>query len=412
LIRLILKDFRRKANSPWGTMGTLSIPLVIALVLGSAFGTADSIAPTVKLVIQNNDDSWLASTYAGLFTRKEMKGMFDVSLVNEDARILIEDNKASAAVIIPEGFGEAILTGEKTTIQLLKNPAQTISPKIAAKTIEIINTVLSELRMLLDKPLSQILEMRNNEFDSTDMEVSNVSILIAQELRSVGRFVFPPAIELKVTELAADENEDEKFNVYLLFFPGLIVMGVFFIANAYMGDLLEERKQGTLQRTITAGISPLKILVSKVTGCVTYCLLSIVLMRTIGFIFFDVGVGDLLGEFFTLLAASLALTGVMSIVFGLARTEQQGNVFSVAVILVMSLIGGSMMPRQLLAAEMKIAGLFTPNYWCIEAWEALLIKGASLKEVLFPIIILFIIGFVTVTIGSILLKTKFNRIGA
>ncbi|MCD4655432.1 ABC transporter permease [bacterium] len=413
MITLIAKDFKRLLNSPWGNLGMMSIPLVIALTLGAAFGGDNAGIPRVELIIENNDDSWLSSFYAGAFSRDELKEMFDVSVVDGGARALVENNEASAAIIIPEGFGEAVLNGRAITMTLIKNPARRISPKIAATAIEIMNTVLSELRMVLDEPLTQILNLDNEGLsrELDDMEIAAISVMVSKEMRSIGKFVFPPAIELKIIEFEVEEKQEKKQSIYLLFFPGLIVLGVFFVADAYMGDLLEEKRLGTLQRTITAGITPLKILVSKVVGCVIYCILSILLMRFIGLAFLGVGIGDPIGELLTLVSSSLALTGVMCVVFGLARTEHQGSIFSTAVVLTMSLLGGSMMPRQMMPTELKISGIFTPNYWCLEAWDALLIHGASYREILLPVTILSAIGLVTILLGSILLTAKVSKVG-
>lgn len=412
MIYLIKKDFIRLMKSPWGNLGMMAIPLIIALVLGAAFGGENAGTPRVDLVIENHDDSWVSSIYTGAFNRDEMNELFDAEIVSENARSYVESNQVSAAIIIPENFGSDLLNGKQTEITVVKNPARRISPVIAETAIEIMNSSLSQLRVVFDKPLTQL----NNEFstdaDTTDTAIAAISVMISQEMRSVGQYIFPPAIKLELIEKEEEISEEkEDPNIYLFFFPGLILLGIFFVAEAYMSDLLEEQRLGTLQRTLAAGIQPLQVMTAKVVGCIIYCCLSILLMRLIGYLLFKVPFGNIIGEMLTLFSTALAMTGIMCLVFGVARNERQGSIFSTVIVLTMSLMGGSMFPRHMLPENLKRLGVFTPNYWSLEAWDSLLIYGESISAIINPILILLAIGIVSVTIGTYLLTGKLSGLG-
>ncbi|HPQ41416.1 MAG TPA: ABC transporter permease [bacterium] len=415
MIALIVKDFKRRLSSPAGSLGMMAIPLVLAVVLGGAFGGDSGGVPHVAFVIEDHDDSWISSFYAGAFGREELADMFEVTVVKEGAREIVENNKASAALILPENFGSDLLNSRTVTLTLIKNPSQQISPVIAATAVDIMNLLLSQLRVVLAEPLDRIRDSLGTESDPSDMEIAAISVMISQEMRAIGRFAFPPAMELKVLEpekTPEAETSGEPVNIYLFFFPGLIILGVFFVAEAYMSDLLEESRTGTLQRTLIAGISPARILAAKITGCILYCIASILLMRIIGWGFFSVGWGPVSAEALILLTTSLAMTGVMSMVFGMARNDRQGSIISTVVILIMSLLGGSMIPRRIMPGPIRMSGIWTPNYWSLEAWEAILIDHAVLTDVLAAAAVLTGMGLITAIAGWLLLSRKMNRMGA
>jgi len=415
LIALIKKDFLRRLNAPTGSLGMMAIPLVLAVILGGAFGGDSAGVPHVTFIIEDHDDSWLSAFYTGAFSREELSDMFEIIAVRDGAREMIENNEASAALIIPENFGRDVLDNRPVSLTLIKNPSQRISPVIAATAIDIMNLVLSELRVVLADPLDRLIENFSRDTDMSDMEIAAISVLASREIRAIERFAFPPAMELSIVQPnneKTSESKEQSVNIYLFFFPGLIILGVFFVAEAYMSDLLEESHTGTLQRTMIAGITPARILAAKMTGCVLYCICSILLMRLLGMFLFNVGWGSFAAESLALVTTGFAMTGIMCTVFGLARNERQGSVISTVVILTMSLLGGSMVPRRVLPGTIRMSGIWTPNYWSLEAWEAILIDQKGIPAVLPAVAVLTGMGLLTAAIGWFLLKQKLNRAGA
>lgn len=64
----------------------------------------------------------------------------------------------------------------------------------------------------------------------------------------------------------------------------------------------------------------------------------------------------------------------------LCRTRQQAQTASAFVVLILSAIGGSMMPRFLMPDWLRELGWFTPNAWVIESWHGMFWRGDGPAE--------------------------------
>lgn len=86
-----------------------------------------------------------------------------------------------------------------------------------------------------------------------------------------------------------------------------------------------------------------------------------------------------------------------------ARTAQALTLTNV-VILVMSAVGGSMVPRFFMPGWLQTLGWLTPNTWVLEAYGGVMTRGESLVGVAFPLCLLAL-----ATIGSLLVAQVLAR---
>src|SRR5438477_10364997 len=131
---LLAKDLRRAWRNPLPWLINLALPVCITALIGLAFGgKSDSGAlGRIRFAVVDEDDSPLTGLLRGAANQREGgKYLEPVFLDREAALGQIADNKLSAVLIIPERFTRDYLTARKpVSIELIKNPAQSIQPAV------------------------------------------------------------------------------------------------------------------------------------------------------------------------------------------------------------------------------------------------------------------------------------------
>jgi ABC-2 type transport system permease protein len=169
--------------------------------------------------------------------------------------------------------------------------------------------------------------------------------------------------------------------------------------------LLEERESGILER-ILAGPGSTRVLVN---GKFLYLLLQGFLQLGVIYLVAWLVYGvDLPGNFIpwalTSVAASAAAAGMSLALATACRSRRQAQTLSTLVILVLSALGGSMVPRFLMPQLLQDLGWLTPNTWALEAYTAIFWKGEPMQALWLPW------GLLVITAGvGLLLAQRFTR---
>jgi ABC-type multidrug transport system permease subunit len=71
-------------------------------------------------------------------------------------------------------------------------------------------------------------------------------------------------------------------------------------------------------------------------------------------------------------STSLAAMGMALLVAALARTEMQVAIFGALPVLILALIGGCVLPREMMPEQTQKLALFTPHGWALSAYRELL----------------------------------------
>ena len=146
---LLAKDLRRAWRNPLPWLINLIVPLCMTALIGFAFGgKSDSGAlGRIRFAVVDEDDSLLTGFLRGATGQREGgKYLEPVFLDREAALHQITDNKLSAALIIPTNFTRNYLTGrEAVSVELIKNPAQSIHPAVLEELLGVVVTALNAI---------------------------------------------------------------------------------------------------------------------------------------------------------------------------------------------------------------------------------------------------------------------------
>jgi len=209
---------------------------------------------------------------------------------------------------------------------------------------------------------------------------------------------------LKLTSVVGEKKEANLAVIQAV--AGTAIMMLLFSVAGIGTSILEEKENGTINRLL---YSPLKA-VSILFGKMLYALFIAVLQLSLMFIFAWVAFGLDLSLNIPALVLMIFATGFAVSSFGIflasiSKTRQQAQGLSTLIILIMSAIGGSMIPLFFMPAIMKKIAVVSVNYWGIQGFYDIFWRDLPLVDILPKILVLTGIG-VVMTMISIRLFNK------
>jgi ABC-2 type transport system permease protein len=179
---------------------------------------------------------------------------------------------------------------------------------------------------------------------------------------------------------------------------GTSVFMLLFSVAGIGGSLLDEKKEGILKKLLCSPIPHDYILFGKLV----YANIISIIQLTITFIYAWLVFGlDIMHHLPSLIlmifTIAFACSGFGIVLASFAKTRQQVQGFSSIIVLVMSGIGGSMIPIFVMPVIMQKIAVFTVNYWGIQGIYDIFWKLLPLTDITFLSRV-----FVLLCIGSFL----------
>ena len=155
--------------------------------------------------------------------------------------------------------------------------------------------------------------------------------------------------------------------------PGFTVMFAFFLINVMARSFMIERDQGTLRRLLLAPVRTLPLLLGKTIPFYLTSVLQCALLFFCGRILFGMPSGSQPAYLIpVVLCTSASAAGLGLLLSTMVRTDQQISSYGTTLILVLSALSGSFLPRELFPKMMKSVSLFTPHAWALRAFDEVL----------------------------------------
>ncbi|MEO6711396.1 MAG: ABC transporter permease, partial [Planctomycetota bacterium] len=324
---------------------------------------------------------------ASAFSQGELGKMFDVEPVELEAgRKCIHDGDGSALVVVPLGFGEALLLDKPTQLELVKNPSRQILPRIAEETLGLAaDAVFYVQRIAGDRLRKQIETIVNGPPEGQSVMptafVAGFSIEINNTIERLSRYFDPLVLTVETEPVVPEDKSAPRNNFALLFFPSMLFLALLFMAQGLSEDLWREKSLGTLRRATCA------------PGGIGALLLGKFLCATI-----LIGGVAACGMFFALLAFGLDwsraplgllwitlcgafLFALMVLIQVHAKSQRGGNLLTNSILFPLSMIGGAFFPFEAMPDWMSRIGRLTPNGWALEEFKRILFGESGFAEI-------------------------------
>ncbi len=381
---LVAKDFRKKWKNPVVIIGFLFIPILFTLIFGAVFGgSGETKLPRIHVLSVDQDESIVSQLVLSAMTQGELNEMIQLEPIDSEEEALqrLEQGKASALLVIPENFGTDVWEGRKTELLVYKNPSEQFLPQIIEEILDSTTVLFSAFLSVFSNELAIMRQFSGFE-DLTDQAVSMMSVTIKDRIDGVAKYVFPPVVDLKQTTLETEgERPSSMVSVQSYILPAIAIMFLLFIVNIVFEDLLRERDSGTLLRLAASPMTIREFIWSKMMTAALLGMFCTLFLVGLGTLIFKVNWGAPLSVLLTVISLNILIAGFISMFYAFLRTERQAGAVISSVIIVMSMLGGSMLPVAQFPAPLQFLSNLTVNHWGLQAFLKSQ-SGEPLKDIL------------------------------
>lgn len=410
-LAIVRRDLKRLLRSPLRTVSMFAMPLMLAAMLGFAFGGGDGPDITLRVLLLDQDQGLFGQLLRPAADRAD--GRLELVAVDESGFEQLERGEASALLRIPPGFTDALLEGRPTTLELIKNPAERFLPVVAEEGATLGALGLSEITMLLRPQLDEVRAMLDAEGMPTDLQISALATGATAKLAAMRRYLFPPRIALDTITVGdgdAQPASGAEVSVMGIVFPGLAVLGMLFLAQAATRDILRERLSGQLRHLLSAPVTVSDYLAGKCLSVLTISGGGLALLIALGHLA-GVRWGAPLAVAALVAASALAIGGLLLAIMSLTTSERQQDSVTTIVIMLSAILGGSMVPLAAMPDFLLPLSKLTLNYWATDGFTALILHGGSLADVATNLIVLSLTGALLLTMGITMLRRRIEQGG-
>jgi ABC-2 type transport system permease protein len=176
---------------------------------------------------------------------------------------------------------------------------------------------------------------------------------------------------------------------------GTAVMMLLFSVAGIGGSLLDEKQEGILKKLLCSPIPPDYILFGKLVFANIISIIQLIIMFVYAWLIFGLDIMHHLPSLVLIIfAIAFACSGFGVVLASFAKTRQQVQGFSSIIVLVMSGIGGSMIPVFAMPEIMQKIAVVSVNYWGIQGIYDIFWKLFPLTDITFlsKVFVLLCIG--------------------
>ncbi len=360
LLAMAGKDLRLLLRDKAGLFFTFFFPILMAVFFGSIFSGGGGGAGGIRIALVDEDGT--AESAAFVETLREAAELEVETASREEALDAVRRSRRTAFVVVSEGFGRSNpMAGSPPRVELGVDPAR----RAEAGMLQGVLTRYAAQRLSV-----QLMGPAGSAFTPLKIDESKVAV------QRIG-----PA------------------NAYEISFPQGVIWAVLGCTAAFGISLIVERSRGTLVRLQMAPIGRATILGGKALACFATNLVLAAVLLGLGRVVFGVRLTSPGKLALAVLATSACFVGIMMLLAVLGRTEQSAGI-GWAVLLVLAMTGGGMIPLFAMPEWMQKVSHMSPVKWAILSLEGAIWRGFSYGELLLPCAILAAVGVIAFAAGT------------
>jgi len=416
----VLKEFLLLKRDMGGVIILFIMPLVliiaVTLIQDSTFKTVSDAKIPILLV--NNDNGKVSQE---VYQNLEKSEVFTVitkidgqAITEIQAKEAVFKGKYQLAIIIPQNLSADLQSKiDQNVGKILSNfgMADTLSGKIPQKAI-----AQKEVKLYFDPAVQ--MSFKNAVMSSVDKMISQIetkSIYAAfQDQLGEDTAAFEQESFITFKEIVPKVGNKEiipnsvQHNV-----PAWTLFAIFFIVIPLSINMIKEKSQGTFVRLHTNPVPNVIVMGGKTIMYLIICMIQFYMMVAVAvFLFPHLGLpalnveGNLVLMSIVALFSGFAAIGLGILIGTVAKTQEQSAPFGSTFTIILAAIGGVWVPVFAMPEFMQHIAKSSPMNWGLNAFYDVLLRHASIIDIVPEISLLFLFFLLTITIALLYDKKK------
>lgn len=300
-----------------------------------------------------------------------------------EARELVADGQAAAAVVIPATFTADALGGRPANLAVYTDPGQEIQAGIVT---QIAQSYTAEITTQLLP--NRLLSTRMQSLDRA--AAAQLAADLAQK------------VTVQLNERSSGARSVSALQYYA---AAMAIMNMLLTAIGRAGRLIEERENGTLQRMMSSPASRSAILAGQVLDAMVVPLAQFLVLLLGTSLVYGVYWGPWLPALLLGSAFALAAGGIGVAVAGLLSDRKAAESIGSLLGSVFAALSGAMSPLYTFPDLLKQIARFIPNYWALQGFLDQM-AGMGTARLWMPLAVLAAIAVVSSGVGVARLATR------
>lgn len=389
-VRIAVKDLKLRVRDKSVFILGIVAPLALAVIFNTVFGGSFESELGLAYGMVDLDGSDISAAFTSVLEDAESEEILTLeSFTNEEtASDAVDDGEIDAYIVIPSGFGEAVVANRTTRVSVVGDIDAQTSTQIAASFAEQFSSGVAASQLAVATAASVSGEEIDDDF-----------------LGSLSQDPAAAANSYAFSDLSARARQLDGAT-YLA--AGMAVFFLFFTVQFGVAGILEEERQGTLPRLMAAPIPRAALVLGKailafVLGVVAMGLLVVATTLLTG-----ADWGPPLGVLALIVAGVLAAVGIMGLVSAFARSPEGAGNLGAIIAVILGMLGGTFFPVASTGGVLATLSYMTPHAWFLRGL-ADISGGASWSEALPASGAMLVFAVVTGAIAWILMRRKWVR---
>jgi len=383
------KDLKLFFADKKGALLTFALPILLISLFAFAFGGVggNRTAKPVQLLVVDND--FTKDSKEMLSNLEALKGVHTITKEKMAAINLVKKGKYVAVLMVEKGFQDSVALGKSLPLELKYDAAREIEMGML-QSVLMQNLMGSVGKKIINAKMEASFD---TNFSGVPKNIKEKALsLMNSDQGGMNAMMGENNVGLQMTSVIKEDAK--KGNLGLIqAVAGTAIMMLLFSIAGIGGGLLDEKEAGTLKRLLYSPVKPTDVLFGKMLAALVISMLQLTIMFVFSWMVFGLPIfKDVTSLILMIITTAFAVSSFGIFLVSIAKSRQQLQGYSTIIIMLMSAIGGSMIPLFVMPEIMQQIAVVSVNYWGIQGFYDIFWRSLPLTEILPKMGVLIAIG--------------------